>query len=197
MTDDAVDRSALVKRVAGALLFGAMWAAAGCNGVVGEPGGGGNRSGGGGVGVTGTGGSSVTGTGGANVGPCTGDPVVTPKRIVRLSFNQIAASVRSMFTTVSSAAVGTAIGDKIQNNPAYAIVDAAHRWFPPLSNPREGSVLIDTVWQTGDNIGKEVSEYVLANFMAASKCPATPTDACAQTFVRALAEAAYRRPLTA
>ena len=58
-------------------------------------------------------------------------------------------------------------------------------------------MLIDTVWQTGDNIGKEVSEYVVANFMTATKCPATPTDACAQTFVRALAQAAYRRPLTA
>ena len=33
--------------------------------------------------------------------------------------------------------------------------------------------------------------------MTATKCPATPTDACAQTFVRALAQAAYRRPLTA
>ena len=198
MTDDAGIRSALVTQLASAVVVLGAVLVAGCQGVVSEPGGGANRGGSAGIGVgpTGTGGSGVTGTGGGVVVPCTGDPVVTPKRIVRLSFNQIAASVRSMFTTVSSAAVGTAIGDKIQNNPAYAIVDAAHRWFPPLANPREGSVLIDTVWQTGDNIGKEVSEYVLANFTAASKCPATPTDACAQTFIRALAQAAYRRPLT-
>jgi hypothetical protein len=176
-----------------ALVFGAAAVAGGCQGKIGEVTGGGG-SGGGIIGPMGTGG---TGNTGGVVGACTGDPVVTPKRIVRLSFNQIASSVRAMFTTASGATVGTAIGDKILNNPAYSIVDAAHRWFPPLSNPREGSVLIDTVWQTGDNIGKEVAQYVFDNFTTVSKCPATPTDACAQTFVRALAEAGYRRPLTA
>ena len=180
MTDDARAGARLMRRVAGALLFGAVMVVAGCNGVVGDPGGGGNRSGSAGSGVVGTGGSGVvgtggngvsTGTGGAVVAPCTGDPVVTPKRIVRLSFNQIAASVRSIFTTVSSPAVGTAIGDKVQNNPAYSIVDAAHRWFPPLTNPREGSVrhrrrLADTAIASR----RKSAKYVLDNF-ATVTCP--------------------------
>jgi hypothetical protein len=177
----------MTKRALASLLFGAVMVT-GCLGKIGPSEG---NPGTGGVGITGAGGA-----GAASVGPCTGDPVVTPKRIVRLSFNQIASSIRSMFTSVVNPTVGTAIGDRILNNPAYSIVDAAHRWFPPLSNPREGSVLIDAVWKTGDSIGEDVSKYVADNFMTVTGCPATPTDACAQTFVRALAAAAYRRPLT-
>jgi hypothetical protein len=150
----------------------------------------GNSIGAGNVGVGNHGGGN-TGVGGTGApAACTGDPVIAPKRMVRLTFNQLTTSIRAL--------LGDAIGNQIANNPVYAddLVDAQHRWFPPLSSPREGSVIVDAVWATGDQVAQEAAKYVFDNFATVTKCT-TASDACAQTWLRGFAAGAFRRPLTA
>ena len=79
--------------------------------------------------------------------PCTGTEVQASKRTVRLTFNQIAESIRAL--------LGDAIANKIIAD--FEIVDARHRWFPPLANPREGTVITDSPWDTGDRIAQEAN----------------------------------------
>src|SRR4051812_39394562 len=81
--------------------------ASACNGLIGEPGasssggGGGGGPTGNGTGTgstpgTGTGGASNTGTGGSTGGQlCIGSEIPNPKRIVRLSFNQVSVSIHA------------------------------------------------------------------------------------------------------
>jgi hypothetical protein len=141
--------------------------------------------------TTGAGGGG--GTGPVDPGPCSGDPVLVQKRMIRLSFNQVMTTIRSL--------LGNTIADKIVNDPVYAadLLDAKHRGFPPLASPREGSVITDATWATGDQIAQATAQYVLDNFATVTKCTTTGTalDTCAQTWLRTLAAAAWRRPLTA
>ncbi len=148
----------------------------------------GNNTGTGNVGNVG--GGNTGGGGSASPAPCTGDPVIVSKRMVRLTLNQLTTSIRAL--------LGDTIADQIASNPVYAndLVDAQHRWFPPLSSPREGSVVIDSIWATADQIAQQTAKYVLDNFAAVTKCT-TATDACAQSWLRSLAASAFRRPLTA
>jgi hypothetical protein len=164
----------------------AILLASACQGSIGNPGG--TNSGAGGR-IDGT-----AGAGGPNgPGPCTGDPTLVQKRVVRLSFNQVLTTVRAI--------LGNTIADKIANDPIYAadLPDAKHRRFPPLASPREGSVITDAAWTTGDQIAQTVGQYVFDNFATVTKCTQTGTalDTCAQTWLRTLAAAAWRRPLTA
>jgi len=117
---------------------------------------------------------------------CAGTDVVAPKRIIRLSFNQMESSIRAL--------LGDTIADKIALD--YQIADAQHRTFPPLSNPREGAVVTDTVWTLDDQIAQEAAQYVHDNFGAATGC-GSATDACAQGFVTSFATKAFRHPLSA
>src|SRR6478735_7291326 len=89
---------------------------AACTGSIGEAGG---DPGGGGPG--GGGGSTL----------CSGEPVVTKKRLVRLTFNQTTSSIRAL--------LGNALADQVATD--FEIVDDSHRTFPPLQNPREGSLV--------------------------------------------------------
>jgi hypothetical protein len=169
---------------------------AGCNGRIGNARAG---SGGGGPITTGTGGAGVPSGTGGGAGPvpctpepataqCTGTEVQASKRTVRLTFNQIAESIRAL--------LGDAIADKIIVD--FEIVDARHRWFPPLANPREGTVITDSPWDTGDRMAQEAAQYVFDNFGTVTGCTGTNvTDTCAQNFVRGFATKAYRRPLDA
>jgi hypothetical protein len=145
--------------------------------------------------------SSGVGPGGALTGPdgtvvdpstgkvieCEGTQVTNAKRLIRLSFNQIANSLGSL--------LGTALQDQIVTT--YQVPDPSTRWFPPLSNPREGSVIIDNQWQQTDAIAQATGKYVLDNFAAVTKCPSPATDTCAQQFVTTFAQKAFRRPLAA
>ncbi len=112
--------------------------------------------------------------------------------MVRLSFNQVMTTIRAI--------LGATIADKIANDPVYAadLPDAKHRWFPPLASPREGSVITDAAWNTGDQIAQTTAQYVFDNFATVTKCTQTGTalDTCAQTWLRSLAASAWRRPLT-
>ena len=158
-------------------------------------GGAGAGANGGGPPLGGTGGSSGGGGAAGNAvacvpetdSACTGTEVLAAKRLVRLTFNQIANSVRAL--------LGAPLAEKIATD--FELTDATHRWFPPLSNPREGTVITDSPWDIGDRIAQAAAKHVADNFATVTGCSGTTaTDACAQTYVRTFAAAAFRRPLT-
>ncbi len=142
-------------------------------------------------GTTGSGtGTTGSGTGETEFDPtpvadCVGSTVGASKRLVRLTFNQLAASVRSLF--------GDSLAAQVQT--AFEIGSLSDRDFPPLSSPREGSLFIDSVWQSSDAIAQAVGKYVLDNFATVTACTDTPTADCATQYVSSLAERAFRRPL--
>ncbi len=101
---------------------------------------------------------------------CTGTEVVTSKRLVRLTFNQLVNSVGNLF----GAAVATNHPDRLHDprrDPPY---------LPPLSSPREGSVITDSVWLTADNISQAVAKHVFDTSLTVTACTASPTDECGQ-----------------
>jgi hypothetical protein len=118
---------------------------------------------------------------------CTTPQTATSKRLVRLSFNQIASSIGGLIDTM--------LGSKVAAD--NQVVDAEHRTFPPLQNPREGNSVTDATWKTIDAMAQAAGQYVFDNFAAVTSCGATPTDDCAQKYLNTLAQKAYRRPLTA
>jgi hypothetical protein len=138
-----------------------------------------------------SGGSSAGGasgmSGSGTVAPqnCDGTEIAMPKRLIRLSFNQIANSLRPTF--------GNALADKaLADNH---IPPATERTFPPLGDTSEGSTYIDTKWLSSEAIAEAVGNAALANFATLTGCTDTPTPDCAQGFLTKHAEQAYRRPL--
>jgi len=131
----------------------------------------------------------AAGVGGNTTAPldCEGADAISAKRIVRLSFNQVANSIGSL--------VDAALGTQIVAD--FELVDAAHRAFPPLQSPREGNSFTDQSWSTVDQIAQAAGEYVYADLDAVSGCGAELTDECALDYLTGLAERAYRRPLSA
>lgn len=117
---------------------------------------------------------------------CEGWDVAMPKRLIRLSFNQIATSLVPIF--------GQEFATKVVTD--NSIKDPTERTFPPLGDTDEGSSYIDSKWQTADAIAKAAGEQALNNFATFTGCGATATAECAQTFLTGLAERAFRRPLT-
>jgi len=141
-----------------------------------------------------TGGSSNSGGGsgpnaGSGSGPantnCQGNDIAVPKRLVRLTFNQISNAVRAL------------AGDELASTIAatYEIGDSQHRTFPPLASPREGSTLTDANWARADKIATDVAKYFAGNAATKTNCGATPSADCAKSFVLSFAERAFRRPL--
>jgi hypothetical protein len=143
-----------------------------------------------GVGVGG-GGSATAGTGSGTGGAktCEGSDVADSKRVVRLSFNQISNTIRSL--------LGDTFGAKVDADYEIGADSSTARTFPPLSSPQEGSTVTTGHWQKVDLIASAAGSYALANLNQVTACGAAPTDACAEAFVRSFAEKAYRRPLTA
>jgi hypothetical protein len=160
----------------------------GCTGVVEGNGKNNGQPGTGGSGMT-TGGSSSTG-GSVDMRPpnqsedCEGWEVAMPKRLIRLSFNQVATSLLPVF--------GQEFVTKIISD--NAIKDPTERTFPPLGDTDEGSSYIDAKWQTADGIATAAGNQALTNFATFTGC-ATATAECAQAFVLKLAERAFRHPL--
>jgi hypothetical protein len=105
--------------------------------------------------------------------------------MVRLTFNQLANSVRSLF--------GDALADAVVEK--YEIGSLSDRDFPPLASPREGSLFIDAVWQSSDAIAQMVGQHVFDEFVSVTGCGEAPTAECGRAYVSALATRAFRRPL--
>ncbi len=141
-------------------------------------------------------GSAPSSAGGASAGAsssspgggssCSGTDLTAAKRIVRLSFNQLANSIG---TLVSDTLTPKLITDN-------DILDREHRAFPPLQSPREGNSVTDSTWKTMDSMAAAAGKYVFDNFAAVTSCGATPSDACALQYLTGLAQKAYRRPLS-
>jgi hypothetical protein len=119
---------------------------------------------------------------------CEGDTVVLPKRIVRLSFNQISNTIHALFGHT----LGQQIDTAFEIGPAFPTA----RTFPPLASPREGSVISNTIWPLNDQIAAAAGEYALANLEAFTACGEQPSEECASAFVNEFAEKAFRRPLS-
>ena len=138
------------------------------------------------------GGASAAGGIGPGAGgspACEGSEVADSKRVVRLSFNQISRTLHAL--------LGDTFGAKADADYEIGAESATARTFPPLSSPQEGSTITTGLWQKVDLIASAAGTYALANLNQLTGCGAAPTDACAEAFVRAFAEKAYRRPLTA
>lgn len=111
--------------------------------------------------------------------------VSVPKRLIRLSFNQIANTITSLF-------------DSATTEEATATVDIPSplgRTFPPLGSGTEGNIVTDTQWSTGDTIAQAVAKRVFDHVASATGCGEAPTAECGRTYVAGLAERAFRRPL--
>lgn len=119
---------------------------------------------------------------------CQGDVVTDSKRVVRLSFNQLSRTLHTL--------LGDDLGRDIDGSFEIGVDATVARTFPPLSSPQEGSSITTGLWQKVDLIAQHASNYVLENVGAVTGCGAQPTDMCAQQFVTAFAERAYRRPLS-
>jgi len=152
--------------------------------------GGGSASSTGGAPSSTTGGTGTVGMipGGNGSIACDGSTVSDAKRIVRLSFNQLSNTMHSL--------LGDAFGNKLDADFEIGAESPTARTFPPLASPREGGVISGTIWPLNDQMAAAAGTYVLANLDAVTACGAAPTDACAQTYLKTLAEKAYRRPLT-
>jgi len=177
-----------------------MTVGAGCHGTVGSVTGGGASTGtpgsagatGASSGMAGTTGS--TGSGGTTQACATGTPtdpglVVAPQRLVRLTFMELGNSLLSLFGATAGGAINamfpTVITSGVDINTA----------FPPLDGNREGTVFTAAMWTSADQVAQAAGAYVFANFAAVTACTSA-TDACAQAWLNALAQKAYRRPLT-
>jgi hypothetical protein len=132
----------------------------------------------------GTGGTA--GTAGTATTACVGPEVTVPKRLIRLSFNQIANSITSLFDEAATEAATASV----------QIPSVLSRTFPPLGSGVEGNVITDTQWSTGDTIAQGVGKYVFDNFATLTSCGATPTTECGRGYVSDLADRAFRRPLS-
>lgn len=108
------------------------------------------------------------------------------KRLVRLTFNQVANSIRGL--------LGDALADDLTRS--LELPSPFERTFPPLNNPREGAVITDAQWQTGDAIADGAGQYLAANFATITDCGDDPTQECARGYLADFAQGAYRRPLT-
>jgi hypothetical protein len=139
-------------------------------------------------GNAGAAGSGTGGGGSSTVGPqdCVGDEIAMPKRLVRLTFNQIASSLRPVFGDAFAA-------DVLKVNQ---IPPTTQRTFPPLGDTSEGSTYIDAKWQSSEAIAEKAAEHVFKNFAVVTGCAEPATPECAKTFLAKHAEGAYRRPLS-
>src|SRR5690606_30443485 len=106
--------------------------------------------------------------------------------LVRLTFNQVANSIRGL--------LGDALADDLTRS--LELPSPFERTFPPLNNPREGAVITDAQWQTGDAIADGAGQYLAANFATITDCGDDPTQECARGYLADFAQGAYRRPLT-
>lgn len=127
-----------------------------------------------------------TSGGGNATASCEGSDLTAAKRIVRLSFNQVANSIGAL--------LNISLTQKLID--ANDILDVQHRAFPPLQSPREGNAVTDATWKTLDSMAAEAGKYVFDNFAAVTSCGTAPTDACAQQYLSNLAAKAFRRSLT-
>jgi hypothetical protein len=108
-----------------------------------------------------------------------------PAGLVRLTFNEINASLIQLFGADAAKAIG-----------ADLELDYPNDAFPPLASPTEGAVIAEPTFIMGDKMAQNAGAYVREHFEVVTKCAADDY-ACVNDFVKDLAERAFRRALTA
>lgn len=114
---------------------------------------------------------------------CT-SPLSVPAGLVRLTFNEINASLVQLFGADAAKAIG-----------AELELDYPNDAFPPLASTDEGAFITDTRFTTGDKMAQNAGAYVREHFATVTKCAADDY-ACVNEYVKALAVRAFRRALT-
>jgi hypothetical protein len=119
------------------------------------------------------------------LGACVGGPVVTAKRVVRLSEHQLWRAYGSLFGTAAAAVI-------TRDEVAPSL---AEREFPPIS----GEIGVSEVFLGKiDRLAQAAMSYVSRNTAALTPCGAVPSDkACVQEYLLSFAEKAFRHPLSA
>jgi hypothetical protein len=148
-------------------------------------------------GAAGTGGSSAAGgtgpgtAGSAGLGgdsrACAGSgTALVEERLSRLTFSQVAASLRALLGPVFSNEVEV----------AYAIGSHSpeRRAFPAIVSPLEGPAVTDTLLPKYEGIALLAGDHVLDHFDELTGCGDAPTESCALDFIASFAEQAFRRP---
>src|SRR5262245_19121292 len=77
------------------------------------------------------------------------EEVVTPKRLVRLTFNQIASSLQAAFGADFAAEV----------RKSAQIPPTSLRAFPPLGDTSEGTAYIAAKWQSSEAIAAKAADH--------------------------------------
>jgi hypothetical protein len=116
---------------------------------------------------------------------CEGPEIAMPKRLIRLSFPQLASSMRPVF--------GDAFAAEVLKGAL--VPPTTERTFPPLGDTSEGSTYIDAKWQSADAMARAAGDEAFKTFATLTACGDTPTADCGKAFLTTLAERAYRRPL--
>jgi hypothetical protein len=128
--------------------------------------------------------SSATGGSGGS-GDCVGSPVVTPKRVVRLTEQQLFNSYTALFGASAVATISE------NEDPPLPL----EREFPPVSGEIGVS---ERLFGKVDRLAQSAMKYVSENAATLTSCGATPSDAtCVQDYLLTFAEKAFRQPLSA
>src|ERR1044071_504953 len=118
-------------------------------------------------------------------GNCTDSVVLAPQRVVRLTLKQMANATGTLINGALTQTLVTQQG----------LDSAPNAFFPPLDSTREGTVIIASRYQQLDGMAVTASQYVTTNYAAVTKCTSTTDATCAQNYLLALAQKAYRRAL--
>jgi hypothetical protein len=111
--------------------------------------------------------------------------LIAPRRLVRLTTDQIATSIGQLMTADAAALVR-----------ATFTTDESGASFPPLFSTGEGLVIDAQLFFKLDSIAQAAADYARDHLGDLAGCfPAT--EGCARQFAASLAERAYRRPLDA
>jgi hypothetical protein len=114
-----------------------------------------------------------------------GSPVVTPKRVVRLSEHQLFNTYTALFGAGAAAAI-----TRDEARPSLA-----EREFPPVSGDIGFS---EGLLGKADRLAQAAMAYVSRNAATLTPCGAVPTDkGCVQEYLLTFAERAFRHPLGA
>jgi hypothetical protein len=116
---------------------------------------------------------------------CTGTPVVTAKRVVRLTEYQLLNSYASLFGPEAAATI-------TQNEDPPSLME---RELPPIGGDISVS---ERLFGKYDRLAQAAMKYVFENAATLTPCGATPSDAtCVQQHLLSFAEKAFRHPLSA
>jgi len=152
----------------------------------------GNSTGSGGSGPGNPGSGGGTGSGGSGSTSCStssNELAAATQRVVLLTKDEIVNTVRYLIDDKEAQAV-------VADPQVSPLGSETGKHFPPKTSDGEEDGFNKSNIVPLNTLAEHVANYVTANFSTLAKCT-TPSDACANTYLTALAARAYRRQLTA